>query len=104
MQEQPTGQHEESKKFRDWIPVLWSYEALMMYTGLALGAVAAFRLAKPFLENGHLAEGLLFTATAVGLCIMPVAAITNLHRESIKDWRKSKSNRKACPCYAKTSR
>ena len=95
MQGQPTGQHEEPKKFTDWIPVLWSYEALAMYTGLAFGAVAAFRLAKPFLEKGYLAEGLFFTATALGLSIMPAAGITSLHWESIKDWRKSKSNRKA---------
>ena len=95
MQEQPTGQHEESKKFRDWIPVLWSYEALAMYTGLAIGALAAFRLAKPFLEKGYLAEGLFFTATALALCSMPAAAITALHWESIKDWHQSRSNRKA---------
>ena len=95
MQEQPTGQHRESRKFTDWIPALWSYEALAMYTGLAIGAVAAFRLAKPFLERGHLAEGMFFTATAVGLFMMPVFAVTSLHWESIKDWRQSRSNRKA---------
>lgn len=95
MQGQPTGQHQESKKFTDLIPVLWSYEALAMYTGLSIGTVAAFRLAKPFLERGHLAEGIFFTATAVGLCIMPMVAITMLHWGSIKAWRKSKSNRKA---------
>ena len=95
MQGQPTGQHQKSRKFTDCIPVLWSYEALAMYTGLAIGAVAAFRLAKPFLEKGHLVEGIFFTATATALCIMPAAAITALHWEHIKDWRKNKSNRKA---------
>ena len=94
MQGQPTGQRQESKRLTDWIPVLWSHEALAMYTGLAMGAVAVFRLARPFLEKGHLAEGMFFTATAVGLFIMPLAAITALHWEPIKDWRKSKSNRK----------
>ena len=77
------------------IPALWTHEAFAVYTGLATGAAAGFRLATPFLERGHLAEGWFFIATAVGLCIMPVVAITMLHWRSIRAWHKNKSNRKA---------
>lgn len=80
MQGQPTGQNQKSKKLTDWIPVLWSYEAIGIAIGLGIGAIAGFQLAKPYFEAGNQFSGFFYTATAVVCSLIPIGTVIRLHQ------------------------
>ena len=79
MQGQPIGQYQESKKFTDWIPILWSYETIGIAIGLGIGAIAGLQLAKPYFEAGNQFAGFFYTATAVVCALIPIGTVIRLH-------------------------
>ena len=80
MQKQTHRSTKLLKTVLTWIPALWSIEAIGIYTGIVIGAIAEVELAvKPFLETGKIIPAIIWTVFSIGITFIPVAAVIRLH-------------------------